>query len=377
MIRSSIFPGRYIQGEGALSVLGEELKRFGDKALLLLTPYVHDNMRGEVENAAKTSVSSRVERFGGECSDEEVERVSEIAQECGAEIVAGIGGGKTIDTAKITAYNIKSPVAVVPSIASTDAPCSANSVIYTETGEFKRYFMLPKNPDIVLLDTGIIARAPVRFLVSGMGDALSTRFEAESCATKYADNLTGYKGTFTAYRLADLCYDILIEYGLTAKQSCECDVVTEALDHVTEANTLLSGLGFESGGLAAAHALHNGLTVAPETHEYYHGEKVAFGTLVSLFLTDKPSAVIEEVYGFCSTVGLPLCLDDIGLGDLQDTNLFAIAEASCREEETIYNEPIPVTPRSVFGAMKEADRYGKHLKAQRQQRNSENRRDSS
>ena len=364
MIRSSIFPGRYIQGEGALKVLGEELKRFGDKALLLLTPHVHDNMRGEVEKAAGKSVSFRVERFGGECSDEEVARVTEIAQEWGAETVVGIGGGKTIDTAKITAYNIKSPVAVVPSIASTDAPCSANSVIYTETGEFKRYFMLPKNPDIVLVDTGIIARAPVRFLVSGMGDALSTRFEAESCAKKYADNLTGYKGTFTAYRLADLCYDILMEYGLVAKQSCECDVVTEALDHVTEANTLLSGLGFESGGLAAAHAIHNGLTVAPETHKYYHGEKVAFGTLVSLFLTDKPSAVIEEVYGFCTSVGLPLCLGDIGIGDLQDRDLFAVAEAACREEETVYNEPIPVTPRSVFGAMKEADRYGKHLKAQ-------------
>jgi glycerol dehydrogenase len=365
MIRSSIFPGRYIQGEGALTVLGEELKRFGDKALLLLTPYVYDNMQSKVEKAVEGRVSFRVERFGGECSDEEVERVTEIAKGCGAEIVVGIGGGKTIDTAKITAYNIKSPVAVMPSIASTDAPCSANSVIYNETGEFKRYFMLPKNPDVVLVDTGIIARAPVRFLVSGMGDALSTRFEAESCAKDYANNLTGYKGTFTAYRLADLCYDILIEYGLTAKQSCECDVVTEALDHVTEANTLLSGLGFESGGLAAAHAIHNGLTVVPESHEYYHGEKVAFGTLVSLFLTDKPSAVIEEAYSFCSTVGLPLCLDDIGLGDLQDTDLFAVAEASCNEGETIYNEPIPVTPRGVFGAMKEADRYGKHLKAQK------------
>lgn len=43
------------------------------------------------------------------------------------------------------------------------------------------------------------------------------------------------------------------------------------------ANTLLSGLGFENGGLAVAHALHNGLTAVPETHKYTHGEKVAFG----------------------------------------------------------------------------------------------------
>lgn len=374
MIRSSIFPGRYIQGDGALSVLGDEILRYGDNALFLLTPFVYDNLLSDVKDAVGDKLLYRVERFGGECSDEEVERVTGVSRETGANIVVGIGGGKTIDTAKITAHNIKAPVVVVPSIASTDAPCSANSVIYTERGEFKRYFMLPKNPDIVLIDTGIIARGPVRFLVSGMGDALSTRFEAESCSRKYADNLTGYKGTLSAMRLADLSYDILMEHGLAAMQSCECDVVTEALDHVVEANTLLSGLGFESGGLAAAHAIHNGLTAIPNTHAYFHGEKVAFGTLVSLFLTDRPSSTIEEVYCFCSSVGLPVSLDDIGLRDARDTDLFSIAEVSCSEGETIYNEPIPVNPRAVFGAMREADRYGRYLKARR---STEKRRDSS
>ena len=43
---------------------------------------------------------------------------------------------------------------------------------------------------------------------------------------------------------------------------------------VIEANTLLSGIGFESGGLAGAHAIHNGLTVLEECHHMYHGEKV-------------------------------------------------------------------------------------------------------
>jgi len=365
MIRSSIFPGRYIQGEGALAVLGDELHRFGDRALFILTPAVHEAMREAVEETARGAVSITTVRFGGECSDEEVERTTKAARDAGADIVVGIGGGKTLDTAKITAHSIGSPVAVVPSIASTDAPCSANSVVYTETGEFKRYFMLPKNPEIVLIDTGVIARAPVRYLVCGMGDALSTRFEAESCAKKYADNLTGYKGTYTAYRLADLCYDILMEYGLVAKQSCEGNVVTEGLDHVVEANTLLSGLGFESGGLAAAHAMHNGLTVSPKTHDYYHGEKVAFGTLASLFLTDKPSGLIYEVYSFCVSVGLPVSLGDIGLGEATDGELFEIAEASCRKGETIFNELIPVTPDAVYAAIREADRYGNYFRAQR------------
>jgi glycerol dehydrogenase len=363
MLRSSIFPGRYIQGENALSVLGDEVLRYGDNALFLLTPFVYDNLLSDVKGAVGDKLVYRMERFGGECSDEEIERVTNISRKKRVNVVIGIGGGKTIDTAKVTAHNIKSPVCIVPSIASTDAPCSANSVIYTENGAFKQYFMLPRNPDIVLVDTGIVARAPVRFLVSGMGDALSTRFEAESCLRNYADNLTGYKGTVTAFRLADLCYEILQEYGLLAKQACERNVVTDALDHVVEANTLLSGLGFESGGLAAAHAIHNGLTVTPATHAFFHGEKVAFGTLVSLFLTDRPSRLVEEVYCFCASVGLPVSLEGIGLAGAGEEDIFTVAEASCSEGETIYNEPIPVTPQAVFEAIREADRYGIQFKA--------------
>ncbi len=365
MIRSSIFPGRYIQGEDALKIIGEEIKRYGDKALFILTNYAYEHFLSRIENFINGKIVFSFELFRGECSDEEIERITGIAKKKGSNIIIGVGGGKTIDTAKNTAYHASLPVVIVPTIASTDAPCSANSVIYTEGGEFKRYFMLPKNPDVVLVDTNIITQAPVRFLVSGLGDALSTRFEAESCVQKYANNLTGYKSTYTAYKLACLCYEIILDFGLIAKQSCESCVVTEALEHVVEANTLLSGIGFESCGLAAAHAIHNGLTVLPQTHEYFHGEKVAIGTLASLFLTGKSKRIIEEVYHFCLSVGLPVTLNDIGLNGIKDDELMKIAEAACSEGETMHNEPMPVVARDVFNTMKEADAYGRHLQNKR------------
>ena len=277
--------------------------------------------------------------------------------------MVGLGNGKTLDTAKAAAYEAKLPVAIVPTIAATDAPCSALSVIYTPEGEFKRYLILPRNPDLVLVDTQIIANAPVRLLVSGMGDALATWFEAESCMKKYAGNMTGDLGSMSAYALARLCYDTLLKYGVTAKTSCEAHVVTAALEHIVEASTLLSGLGFESGGLAASHAIHNGLTVLEQTHQYYHGEKVAFGTLTSLFLTDKPTETINEVYSFCVSIGLPSTLADIGLAEASDEALLKIATASCAEGETIHNEPIPVTPDMVFSALKTADAEGRRRRA--------------
>ena len=59
----------------------------------------------------------------------------------------------------------------------------------------------------------------------------------------------------TAYALARLCYETVRDWGVAALTACEAQVVTPALERVVEANILLSGLGFESGGLGAAHAL--------------------------------------------------------------------------------------------------------------------------
>ncbi|NKQ34275.1 MAG: glycerol dehydrogenase [Chloroflexi bacterium] len=359
MIATTIFPGRYVQGSNALKRLGIEMSRFGQKGFVICDPFVLDHVLPDYRLEIEQAIDIKVERFGGECSEEEIGRLTDLAQKANCDLIVGIGGGKTQDTAKAVAHELKVAVVIVPTIASTDAPCSALSVIYTPEGEFKRYLILPQNPDLVLVDTKIIVQAPARFLIAGMGDALATWFEAESCKKKYAGNMTGHVGSMTAYALARLCYETLFEYGVAAKLSCEAHVVTPALDHIVEANTLLSGLGFESGGLAAAHAIHNGFTVLEQTHKYYHGEKVAFATLSSLFLTDKSKDIINEAYSFCESVGLPTTLANIGLSDVSDEELLQVAEAACAEGETIHNEPIPVTPEMVFSALKAADAEGK------------------
>ena len=172
--------------------------------------------------------------------------------------------------------------------------------------------------------------------------------------------MTGDLGSYTAYELARLCYETLLEYGAMAKQAAEHGAVTPAVERIVEANTLLSGLGFESGGLAAAHAIHNGMTVLPATHPALHGEKVAIGAQAGLFLTDQPMELIDEVYDFCEEIGLPTTLKQIGLtAEASAEDLLKVAEAACAEGETMHNEPRPITPADVVAALKAADAEGR------------------
>jgi glycerol dehydrogenase len=363
MLKASIFPGKYIQGYNAIYSLDNEIKRINKESpFIVCDPYVLKNIldKNFINQFTKNSI---LKEFSGECTDEFIGDSVNIANKGQCDLVVGIGGGKTLDSAKAIANILGVPVVIIPTSASTDAPCSALSVIYTTDGNFKRYEFFKKNPDIVIVDSKIIAEAPVRLLVSGIGDALATWFEAESCSIKYAKNMAGGLGTNVAFSIAKLCYELLLKYGLQAKIACESKIVTPALEHIIEANILLSGIGFESGGLAAAHAIHNGLTVLTETHKYFHGEKVAFGLLCSLFLTDKSTDVINNLYDFYLTIGLPTAFEDIGLVNISDDKLKECINYICMEGETIYNEPVTFNNVDVLNALKMANAFGKHKKA--------------
>lgn len=362
-VKILIAPGRYVQGVGAVREAGRHVALLGKAALVVGGHRGLESVRakGLEESFEENGVAFAEEPFGGECSREEISRLGKIASEKNADVIVAAGGGKAIDTAKAVAYELKLPAAVIPTIAATDAPCSALSVVYTPDGVFESYLVLPRNPDLVVMDSEIIANAPVRLLISGMGDALATLFEARSCYTKKAPNMPGGTQTESAMALAELCYNILMNNGIEAAIACAAHAVTPALDKVIEANTLLSGMGFESAGLAAAHAIHNGLTVLKETHPYYHGEKVAFGTLTQLILEDYPREKIRETLNFCYTLGLPVTLAQLGVTDASPEHLRPAAEAACAVGETIHNTPFAVTPDMVLGAMLGADALGRDV----------------
>ena len=140
----------------------------------------------------------------------EIERGKAAARQSDARIIIGAGGGKVLDTARAVASDLNLPVVNCPTVASSDAPCSALSVVYTDEGVFQEYRIYRRNPDLVLVDTEVIARSPARLLVAGMGDALATWFEAKVCVDGNVRNMRGGASTRSALALAELCYRTLL-----------------------------------------------------------------------------------------------------------------------------------------------------------------------
>lgn len=358
MLARGVFPARYVQGPGALAAFGAEAARIGNSVLLLSDATLPEAALAGLD---ATGVTLHMEHVTPDCTDAAIsERVAQ-GRALGVAAVAGFGGGKVIDLARATADALNLPMISVPSSAASDAPCSALAVVYDNSGQVVRDQFVRWNPRIVLVDTSVIAAAPARLLSAGMGDGLATYYEALACHRSGAANMASGAQPRLAMAAAELCRDTILEHGGAALAEHRAGAPGRAFEAVVEANILLSGLGFESGGVAAAHAIHHGLAELPETHHALHGEKVAFGVLVELALNSASDDEISDVARFCQSVVLPVCLSDLGIADT-DAALPIITARATRDGEVIFNEPVEITPDTVRAAILRADALGQSIK---------------
>ncbi len=354
-------PAKYIQGPCALSYLGLEASLLGSRVVCISDSAVWELVGEDVFASLKIAgldpllVESRTE-----CCRAEIDRISEAVRIHGADIVIGLGGGKVTDLAKGVAFFTSAALIIAPTVASSDAPTSRVCIIYSEDGNLLEVLHLKKNPDLVLVDSTVIANAPVRFLIAGIGDALATKFEAEQCRNNRKPSPLGGLQTHASQVIAEACYLVIRQYGPDAKAAASQGLVTEALEKVIEANIFLSGLGFENNGLAAAHGLTRGFTrIQKGNHVKLHGEIVAFGLLVQFILEKRPLIFIDEMYVFYHRIGLPYCLAHLGLKDSLGEEIFTIARYSCMEGSPIHNMSEPINEKILSQALIEADRIGR------------------
>lgn len=346
------FPGKYLQGPEAIRLLGAEVSNLGGRAVCLIDRGITAVLEPLVKDALTGCCEFLIVEHGGECTLNEITSVKQSALTFESDVVIGVGGGKVLDTAKAVADSISNPSVVVPTIAASDAPCSALAIIYHDDGSLDRAMHLTRNPDVVIADTQLIAAAPSRFLSAGMGDGLATWLEADACRRASANNTFGFRGVSLAYEIAAQCRDTIFKYGIEALAQCDDGQPGEAFERIVEANILLSGLGFESCGVAAAHGVQDGLCELPESHGSLHGEKVSIGILAELKLQSASQDEFLKYENFLKSIRLPTRLSGLGMLPTAD-GLAIVARRACRPGDIIHNEPMQVTEEMVVKILSE------------------------
>ncbi len=360
MLKTMKAPGMYIQGYNIIDEFAAHVTRLGKRPFII---------------GGKTALS-RVEKrmlpginiydlecsfsaFTGRGTKKDALDLSSRALSHRADVIVGVGGGLAIDTAKAVSHRTDLPLMIIPTVASTDAPCSSVALLYTWDHIIDEIIQLKRNPDIVLVDTRVISEAPVRFFVAGMGDALSTWFEAKTCEMTGAKNLADARPTLAGNAIARLTYDTILKYGEAAKMAVDLMTVTPAVEMVIEVNCYLSSIGFENCGLGAAHSFGIGVGSLKGTEDCLHGELVSFGVIANLLIENYPFDEIEKVLKFCIAVGLPVTLKELGVDDSSKENIQYAGRACFGPGSNLKNLSFDVTEELATDIILAADALGR------------------
>jgi glycerol dehydrogenase len=347
-------PVQYINGPNTLDDCGRFIVKWGQNVLASGGKRALKSVESKLFSALEAAgVKYEVNQFSGECSDENIAVLVEKVQRMTLDAIIGVGGGKSLDTAKRAAEICKVPVICIPTIAATCAAASVMSVIYTEEGVHKKDHYLEKNPNLVLVDTEIIAKAPVEYLESGILDSLSKWYEG-----KAAFNGVPNPDIFaiSALKLAELLNEVMEQEAVNAIQAVKQQRVSDAVTKITDLNIYLAAviqsIGKKTRG-AAAHAIHAGLSVIPKSHNILHGYKVGYGIVAQLFMEKANLIEIERVVKFFRKLDLEPSFKGLGL-PFEDDLLRKVAEKAILSDP-MGNMPFKVLPEQVIAAMKQVE----------------------
>jgi glycerol dehydrogenase-like iron-containing ADH family enzyme len=352
----AIAPAQVWRGQGIISQLGDYLSRWqhgvsrsilvvaGSKAKDLVAPHLE---RAAIATQATVHYAPAI----ADCTETNLTLLHEEISTHRIAAIVGVGGGKALDTAKLIGYQTNLPVVTIPTTGATCAAWTALSNVYSEAGAFSYDVALGRCPDLMVVDYDLIATAPQRMLVAGIGDAIAKWYEA-SVSSGSSDRTM----VIAAVQEARILRDILLQKSKEAIDNPGGDIWREVVDATVCLAGVIGGVGGAQCRTVAAHAVHNGLTHLLQSHGTLHGEKVAYGILVQLRLEEfqgnqLATTARHQLLKFYDDIGLPKDLTDLGLADVTLRELETATTIACRPESDIHRLPFTVSPSQLTAAM--------------------------
>ncbi|MFY8148784.1 MAG: iron-containing alcohol dehydrogenase family protein [Prochlorococcaceae cyanobacterium] len=350
----AIAPGRVLRGPGAWAEALPQLPELTRRPLLLGRSAATRSLRAGRLSADLTSLGlcTSAAELLHDCCEEDLAALAEeaAAERCDAVIAAG--GGKVLDAGKLLAHRLGLACITVPTSAATCAGWTALANLYSPAGAFQGDVALERCPELLVFDHGLVRQAPARTLASGIADAVAKWYEASVSSGASEDGLVQQ-----AVQMARVLRDQLLLDGKAALE----DPSGPVWERVAEACALTAGLIGGIGGArcrtVAAHAVHNGLTQLPACHGALHGEKVGFGILVQLRLEEMvggsqlAAQARRQLLPFLRSLGLPVCLEDLGLAGASLEELQAVCAFACRGGSDLHHLPFPVGNHDLLAAL--------------------------
>lgn len=353
-IRVQVSPDNYYSYPGAI----EQLTRFYPQDMLENALWIYGERalaaaRAYLPAAFDAPGAVRI-GFAGHCSESDV---AELTRRAGDDrrVVIGIGGGAVIDTAKVVARRLGAPLVAIPTIAATCAAWTPLSVWYNDAGQALRFEIFPDANHLVLVEPKIILAAPKAYLLAGIGDTLAKWYEAVVLSPEPQQlPLTVRLGLQTALAARD----VLLNQSAAALAALERGELSQdfldVVDAIIAAGGMVGGLGERYTRVAAAHAVHNGLTVLPATSAFLHGTKVAYGILVQCALLGQHRQ-LHELSAAWDRFGLPTSLAAMGV-DINDRHAIRqLIARTLQPGESIHLVPIELNDAILLQALREVE----------------------
>ena len=262
----------------------------------------------------------------------------DVKKDC-SDIIAGIGGGRSVDSAKMVSFNLDIPFVSVPTAASHDGMASP----FVSVKSDKPHSIVATAPLGVFVDIDVIKKAPAKLLASGCGDLIANIIAVKDW--QLGHKKTGeYYGMYSA-DLAMMSAKIVMENSSKySKKGLDARVIVEALISAGVASCIAGSSRPCSG---AEHLFSHALDkIAPG--KGLHGEQCGIGSIMMAKLQGQDWKKIVKTL---KEIGAPTTAKQIGLKKDEVIEALMIAQELRPERYTILKE-IEMTEQKAMNLAK-------------------------